>query len=926
MANFFPPSATGIDREIELQKSIHGSRLFDYEDLDNNPLAAVRFYDGNGNGLTGYFTYRGVKQNAGQWFEVSAADLNRVHYKAGLVVASEVVQIQVYDGKFWSTPTDSRVYTVEPNLSAPDVETYDVTVVANERIVGSTMFSASDSDGDDVEMFQVRDQKTNSNSGYFILNNVRQDQGAWFEFSADELENLRYQSGKNGQTERFFVRASDGDKWSSASFSIAETLPNVNRPVVSVSDRNLKTNAVTNVSSLFSWSDLDLNTLKSLSFFDTGVLANGGAFWVNGVKQASNSWFTVDAREVENGNVFYHSASLLDSERLRVQVSDGKFKSQVVSFLANTTVTPDIDVVDETQVILDSSVNDLTTWFTQTDPGPTVSTWQFFDASQFLDEFGNELTGTLNFDGNDLPALRIREFTTAELADLSFTAGRADRGIEYDEVFVRGKNDGAGFWSPWQRINLDSLYNMPEALVNPLAKWGPGVLGTGVTMTYSFMEVLPLYYIDLDEDNGTFQPFTPAMRQATREILQTYSQTFNINFVEVSDIVGGDMRFGMIDNTDAIAYAYLPPGFGAPPSNVTVPADIWAELDFVYDEFTDANGNVFPEFGWFDDDAMVKGNDLYSALIHEVGHAMGLQHTFDEGPGSDVLRPQVDNNNFTVMSYTRPDSANAAYPFTDCAASTQVYDNVALNHLYGYNTDYNREDNVYSYLPNEHADYAQTIHDPFGTDTLDFSNYTPSSTIDLREGRHSSVAGASRNFNISYGTVIENAIGGSGNDIIIGNESDNTIQGGRGNDTLRGMGGDDFLFGQQGSDTYGYSLGDARVVVNEERSGGRDVLEISAFHENFDSLTEDLAFRTLENGRSMELSLAPDGNPEGTVKIENQKWGGSRLEILRLFDNEGEQIGQDISLNSIFLQSTDAFQSFAQTEFQDRFGFLAIPS
>ncbi len=43
MANFFPPSATGIDREIELQKSIHGSRLFDYEDLDNNPLAAVRF-------------------------------------------------------------------------------------------------------------------------------------------------------------------------------------------------------------------------------------------------------------------------------------------------------------------------------------------------------------------------------------------------------------------------------------------------------------------------------------------------------------------------------------------------------------------------------------------------------------------------------------------------------------------------------------------------------------------------------------------------------------------------------------------------------------------------------------------------------------------------------------------------------------------
>jgi len=50
------------------------------------------------------------------------------------------------------------------------------------------------------------------------------------------------------------------------------------------------------------------------------------------------------------------------------------------------------------------------------------------------------------------------------------------------------------------------------------------------------------------------------------------------------------------------------------------------------------------------------------------------------------------------------------------------------------------------------------------------------------------------------GTVIENAIGGSGNDLISGNLVGNSIRGGSGDDTINGLEGADSLFGEDGDD------------------------------------------------------------------------------------------------------------------------------
>jgi hypothetical protein len=59
--------------------------------------------------------------------------------------------------------------------------------------------------------------------------------------------------------------------------------------------------------------------------------------------------------------------------------------------------------------------------------------------------------------------------------------------------------------------------------------------------------------------------------------------------------------------------------------------------------------------------------------------------------------------------------------------------------------------------------------------------------------------------------------------------------------------------------------------------------------------------------------------------IKDMAWGGSRVETLRFVDSDGNRIGNDIDLNSIFVQSTDVKRQFQLSSSQTQFGFIAIP-
>ncbi|MDB9470878.1 Calx-beta domain-containing protein, partial [Dolichospermum circinale] len=93
-----------------------------------------------------------------------------------------------------------------------------------------------------------------------------------------------------------------------------------------------------------------------------------------------------------------------------------------------------------------------------------------------------------------------------------------------------------------------------------------------------------------------------------------------------------------------------------------------------------------------------------------------------------------------------------------------------------------------------------------GIDTIDFSdprtNIAVPININLGITTQQSVTVNNSNLKLTFsaGNVIENAIGGAGNDLITGNALNNLLQGGSGNDRLSGQDGNDILMGGLGTD------------------------------------------------------------------------------------------------------------------------------
>jgi Ca2+-binding RTX toxin-like protein len=103
----------------------------------------------------------------------------------------------------------------------------------------------------------------------------------------------------------------------------------------------------------------------------------------------------------------------------------------------------------------------------------------------------------------------------------------------------------------------------------------------------------------------------------------------------------------------------------------------------------------------------------------------------------------------------------------------------------------------------EYADLAgdaarSLLRDPAGIDLLNAAAVTGDLVLDLSPGGQSRVAGAA--LTIGRGTIIEQAIGGDGNDLLTGNAAANRLLGQRGDDFLAGRGGDDSLAGGAGDD------------------------------------------------------------------------------------------------------------------------------
>ncbi|MCT7375172.1 M10 family metallopeptidase C-terminal domain-containing protein [Chelativorans salis] len=335
-------------------------------------------------------------------------------------------------------------------------------------------------------------------------------------------------------------------------------------------------------------------------------------------------------------------------------------------------------------------------------------------------------------------------------------------------------------------------------------------------------------YIDgqpREEKDFTYQlnGFSQEREERVEAALQLWEDVVDIRFTKIGNDVGSDRQPNIKFRGDSDPHsqnAGWADGFAWGAATVDVP-DNSSDFDEHRARLWMSDDELRATYGFGDEEIKEvrkldeKTIDIvaetldFTAIVHEIGHALGLGHPgyYNGRMGAETGSVfEHDKSHIAIMSYVHllQEDLTQLVPVTPQMADIQAIQTLygaaetrTGNTIYGFGInadDFPNTDKIYD-LSKYGNLVSFTIYDSGGVDVLDVSGFNDDQFIDLRGGAFSNVGGKKANIGIYMDTVIEYAKGGGGDDQIVGNDGSNALYGNDGSDALYGRGSGDTLFG-----------------------------------------------------------------------------------------------------------------------------------